>query len=377
MISIEMPNGRVYELAGTISGSSGNVNFIPEMDLSDELIERLESAYNQKELFFQDHILFNDDNIDEDLLEELQQHLGLEDFSEPIRVLALKEFLQEEDIREIDEKSYDAYEYGKDEYLVLTDDEAEEKAKENVQDYLNDAGFEGFTDFAQSYAMDNFVDTDWFDDVMKESHESIAYDYQQETPSDPDTYVNELHSEMVSDGIMNEPDYPEEPEESDYEYEKEEFTDSSEFDSIQSEEPDSDDESYSDWEDELETARTEWDDEQDRLEEEAKEEYDEAFEEWESEVQEYRSELESDVENNIEEYVESLADEDSVEWYKINFGELNEVVKNNNLLDEDAFCEWIIETDGRGRLATYDGEENEETVTYQNDTETFYIYRTD
>lgn len=72
-----------------------------------------------------------------------------------------------------------------------------------------------------------------------------------------------------------------------------------------------------------------------------------------------------------EEYVDYLCEqvEDSVEWYKDNFGTeaLTQVIKDNNLLDVDAVVEWVKDTDGRGCLASYDGEEQESNG--------FYIYQ--
>ncbi len=79
----------------------------------------------------------------------------------------------------------------------------------------------------------------------------------------------------------------------------------------------------------------------------------------------------------IDEYVEYLnnRESDPVEWYRMNFGdrELADIVKQNNLLDEQRVAEECVALDGVAHsLASYDGNENEETV----DGSTYYIYRT-
>ena len=79
-----------------------------------------------------------------------------------------------------------------------------------------------------------------------------------------------------------------------------------------------------------------------------------------------------DNDDLIELMVESMNDDwdDPVEWYIDNFGEedLSDCVIEHNLVDLDKVIEEIQKWDGRGMLASYDGEENSEGE--------FFIYRT-
>ena len=66
--------------------------------------------------------------------------------------------------------------------------------------------------------------------------------------------------------------------------------------------------------------------------------------------------------DNEEEFLEYLCDqEDSVEYFKFNFGqdEYNRIIIENNLIDWDSVIEWTKDMDGRGIMASYDGIEME------------------
>lgn len=74
--------------------------------------------------------------------------------------------------------------------------------------------------------------------------------------------------------------------------------------------------------------------------------------------------------DNEEELIDLLCEEDSVEWFKFNFGidEYNRIVIENDLINWDEVIEWTKEVDGRGVMASYDGIEME----LEND---LYAYR--
>lgn len=77
-----------------------------------------------------------------------------------------------------------------------------------------------------------------------------------------------------------------------------------------------------------------------------------------------------------EEYVDYLCGQwsDGVQWYKDNYGieELSRVIYEENLINWNEVIEEVQNIDGRGCMASYDGEEREQDV---NGT-TYYIYRT-
>ena len=68
-----------------------------------------------------------------------------------------------------------------------------------------------------------------------------------------------------------------------------------------------------------------------------------------------------DVDDAVEKYLdEDGYENDPVQWYIDNFGksDLNEIIKKNNLIDEDKLAEAIVDADGPANsLARYDGDE--------------------
>lgn len=63
-----------------------------------------------------------------------------------------------------------------------------------------------------------------------------------------------------------------------------------------------------------------------------------------------------------DEFLRYLCEEDSVEWFKWNYGEeeYNKIIVQNNLIDWDSVIEFCKDMDGRGHLlASYDGDELE------------------
>ena len=338
---------------------------IDNYGLSDDAAAYLKQHKAAVELFFGDEIELSSEDVDElNYIQEIVEIVIIEgEFTEPERAFALASFLDIEinDISEIDSNNFKAE---CNEYYVLNEDEADEKALEMQKNLLDDIGVEGLNEWARNYVYETFVDTSWFDYIMKENNESYANDIKDESASD-DIYVNRLHEEMVEKNIMSEPEWPDE---NDFTHEVEEF------DEEEPEQSDFDDEN--EWQDaytEWENNKTEFEEEQDRLVSEMEEEYERAKED-------YKSELESEVENNIDDFVESLNSDydDGLEYYKSNFGdeETNQVIKNNNLVDMDEVAEWLVKEDGRGmQLAGYDGNEHEVYITFKGEDYNFLIYK--
>ncbi len=70
----------------------------------------------------------------------------------------------------------------------------------------------------------------------------------------------------------------------------------------------------------------------------------------------------ADLDGAKEDYIDSMCDEDPVEWYINNFGneDFNQVCIKNNLVDLQKLAEYCIDTDGpASELARYDGNEIE------------------
>ena len=94
-------------------------------------------------------------------------------------------------------------------YFVYTGDEADQKAKEDVINSIDDMGIEAFTpDFQQDIIDNQMVDVDWFDDAMKESYEFYADDIM----SEDGEHGNRLFDEMIEEGVISEEDVTEDGE---------------------------------------------------------------------------------------------------------------------------------------------------------------------
>lgn len=96
-----------------------------------------------------------------------------------------------------------------DSYLVYTDDEATINARNAVTDAIDDIGFNSFSEnFKNEVIRQQLVDTDWFDDAMKESYEFYADDIKEEDGE----HGNRLFDEMIENGIISEEDVTEDGE---------------------------------------------------------------------------------------------------------------------------------------------------------------------
>lgn len=91
-------------------------------------------------------------------------------------------------------------------YFVYTGDEADQKAKEEVINSIDDMGIEAFTkDFRDYIINQEMLDVDWFDDIMKESYALYYNDLQSERGE----HGNRLLDEMVEEGVLSEEDFTE------------------------------------------------------------------------------------------------------------------------------------------------------------------------
>ena len=82
------------------------------------------------------------------------------------------------------------------EYMVLTDDEAEKTFYDYESDLIEEYGLDAFTDWARDYIIENCLDVDWFENFYYEDYESYANDIETESASS-DEYENRLEEEMA------------------------------------------------------------------------------------------------------------------------------------------------------------------------------------
>lgn len=90
------------------------------------------------------------------------------------------------------------------EYLVLTEDEADDAYYDSEMSLIDDIGIEGFTPSFQERILTEFADTDWFEDAYREMYESYSYDIEYESD---DVYGNRLVRECYEAGLIDEDDF--------------------------------------------------------------------------------------------------------------------------------------------------------------------------
>lgn len=81
------------------------------------------------------------------------------------------------------------------EYMVLTEDEAEEEFYNYESDLIEECGLDAFTEWARDYIIENCLDVDWFEDFYREGYENYVNDIETESASS-DEYENRLEEEM-------------------------------------------------------------------------------------------------------------------------------------------------------------------------------------
>ena len=106
---------------------------------------------------------------------------------------------------EVGEENWDyyglgTYAIGDAEYAITSsEDEADEAAKKEVVELIDELGVEALN-WDNMGGLENFVDMDWAEAVVRESTESYANDIESEPASD-DTYESRLAEEMAEAGV--------------------------------------------------------------------------------------------------------------------------------------------------------------------------------
>ena len=124
------------------------------------------------------------------------------------RIEALAKFLgvEVEDltVSKYDERVFENEEAG--EYIVLTEEEADEAAEESIKESINDMGLESFTEDFQQWILDNCVDSDWFAEYLEDYYTSYIEDIRDEE-SDYEEYETRLAEEMEDAGVDTEEEF--------------------------------------------------------------------------------------------------------------------------------------------------------------------------
>ena len=124
------------------------------------------------------------------------------------RIEALTKFLgvkvEDLTVSKYDERVFENEEAG--EYIVLTDEEADEAAEESIKELINDMGLESFTEDFQQWILDNCVDSDWFAEYLEDYERGYIEDIRCEE-SDYEEYETRLAEEMEDAGVDTEDEF--------------------------------------------------------------------------------------------------------------------------------------------------------------------------
>ena len=94
---------------------------------------------------------------------------------------------------------------GEDWYVFLDEDSAFEAAVRDCLDYMNDEGITGIN-FKYIGGLDNFLNTEWFENTIRESEENYCWDISNEGDN---IYDNRLAAECYDEGLIDDSDFEE------------------------------------------------------------------------------------------------------------------------------------------------------------------------
>jgi len=112
-----------------------------------------------------------------------------------IRIKALADFLDVSPEYITKSKDYDTFEYDKESYLVLTDDEADEEFYWRAKDLIDDIGLDSFSEYAKSHIIQYCVDNKrYFKDIYHDILEWII--------DSPDSYTGFFDIDDIKQDII-------------------------------------------------------------------------------------------------------------------------------------------------------------------------------
>ena len=131
------------------------------------------------------------------------------ELQDKIKALATFKGVSSEDIKfngdDPESPSYwDEYSVDGEDYLVMTEDEADDALKEDLENFIDDLGIDGFSPEFQQWIYENAIDQDWFEEACEESERFYAEDIQSEE--------GRLVEECIEAGIISADDLDEDGE---------------------------------------------------------------------------------------------------------------------------------------------------------------------
>ena len=92
------------------------------------------------------------------------------------------------------------------EYIVLTEEEAYDEAKESIRNSIEDLGLESFSKDYQEWILDTCVDKEWFDEYLEEYY-TYYIDEIKDEESGYEEYETRLEEEMDEAGVETEEEF--------------------------------------------------------------------------------------------------------------------------------------------------------------------------
>ena len=124
------------------------------------------------------------------------------------RIEALAKLLQVEvedlTVSKYDERTFENEEAG--EYIVLTEEEAYEKAEESIRNSIEDLGLELFSEDYQEKILENHTEKEWFDEYSEDYYTYYIDEIRDEEAS-YEQYNSRLAEEMDDAGVETEEEF--------------------------------------------------------------------------------------------------------------------------------------------------------------------------
>ena len=92
------------------------------------------------------------------------------------------------------------------EYAVGTEDEFRRAQKTQWENYLDEMGLEGVSEWAREYIVNNFVDEDHFEDLLRDEVEYYVEDIKNEDSDDDEQWESRFDQEMEENNASDEDD---------------------------------------------------------------------------------------------------------------------------------------------------------------------------
>ncbi len=107
-------------------------------------------------------------------------------------------------VDDVYDDGYGHYSVNGDDYYVYTDEEADEQFRVSVESIIDDLGIDSFSDWFQTWILDNAIDTRWFEEALDEEADYLADEFSRESSS---TYENRLVEECYDRDLITDEDF--------------------------------------------------------------------------------------------------------------------------------------------------------------------------